>query len=46
LRKRGKDGAKMELRKNRTINTPKLVYLHKWGDFRFSFIKPRRKHLS
>jgi hypothetical protein len=27
LRKRGKDGAKMKLRKNKTINTPFLLSL-------------------
>jgi hypothetical protein len=48
-----KDGAKMELRRNGTINTPFLLSpMDDWTtsrreeNFRFSFIKPRRKHLS
>jgi len=43
----------MELRRNGTINTPFILShvagwttLKKGGKFRFSFIKPRRKHLS
>jgi hypothetical protein len=48
-----KDGAKIELRRNKTINIPFLLSpMTSWTtsrkekNFRFSFIKPRRKHLS
>jgi hypothetical protein len=51
--KKEKEGAKMELRRNGTINTPFILSpvagwttLKKGGNFRFSFIKPTRKHLS
>jgi hypothetical protein len=52
--KKGKDGAKMELRRSGTINTPFLLSSKaswktpKMGgkNFRFSFIKPKRKHLN
>jgi hypothetical protein len=53
LRKREKNRAKMELKRNGTINTSSLLSpiagwttSRKKGNVRFSFIEPTRKHLS
>jgi hypothetical protein len=51
-RRRKKDGAKMELRKNGTINTPfllshgRLDNIKKGGISYFSFIKHKSKHIN